>query len=82
MLDGTEVQHSTIDQLLFDVPELIAMVSTFTALAPGDVILTGTPGGVGFRKKPQLFLTPGTRVSVEITGVGRIDSTVVAEEGC
>ena len=79
-VDGTQVQRSTLDQLLFDVPDLIATISTFTALVPGDVILTGTPGGVGFRKKPQLFLTPGTRVSVEITGVGRIDSAVVAEE--
>ena len=79
-VDGAQVQRSTLDQLLFDVPDLIATISTFTALLPGDVILTGTPGGVGFRKEPQLFLTPGTQVSVEITGVGRIDSAVVAEE--
>lgn len=79
-VNGAEVQHSTLDQLLFDVPDLIALISTFTTLAPGDVILTGTPGGVGYHQKPQLFLTPGTQVSVEITGVGRIDSTVIAEE--
>lgn len=78
-VDGTQVQRSTLDQLLFDVPGLIATISTFTALVPGDIILTGTPGGVGFRKEPQLFLVPGSTVSVEITGVGRIDSAVVAE---
>ena len=80
LVDGTLVQESDLGQLLFDVATLIATISEFTRLQPGDVILTGTPGGVGFRRKPQLFLTPGTNVTVEIDGVGRIDSAVVAED--
>ena len=79
-VDGATVQESDLGQLLFDVPLLIATISEFTRLQPGDIILTGTPGGVGFRRTPQLFLTPGTTISVEIDGVGRIDSTVIAEQ--
>ncbi len=78
-LNGQVVQDSDLSKLIFDIPTLIATISEFTVLQPGDVILTGTPGGVGFRRDPQLFLTPGDRVSVEIDGVGRIDSLVVAE---
>lgn len=79
-VDGQLVQASDLSHLIFDVPSLVATVSQFTELLPGDVILTGTPGGVGFRRDPQLFLRPGTRVSVEVDGVGRIDSTCVAEQ--
>ena len=78
-VDGMLVQSSDLSHLIFDVATLIATVSEFTALQSGDVLLTGTPSGVGFRRDPQLFLVPGTRVSVEIDGVGRLDSTVVAE---
>ena len=79
VVDGVVVQESDLSHLIFDVPTLIATISEFTELVPGDVILTGTPGGVGFRRDPQLFLAAGTRVSVEIDGVGRIDSDVVDE---
>lgn len=79
-VDGTTVQESDLGQLLFDVPSLIVTISEFTQLQPGDIILTGTPGGVGFRRKPQLLLTAGMTVSVEIDGVGRIESTVLAEQ--
>lgn len=81
VVDGRTVQESDLSQLLFDIPFLVATISEFTQLQPGDIILTGTPGGVGFRRKPQLFLTPGMTVSVEIDGVGRIDSVVTAEGG-
>ena len=76
---GETVQESDLSYLIFDVETLVATISEFTELRPGDIVLTGTPGGVGFRRDPQLFLTPGTTVSVEIDGVGRIDSAVVAE---
>ena len=79
VLNGTVVQESTVSQLFFDIPTLISTISTFTTLNPGDLILTGTPGGVGFRRKPQLFLTDGDIVAVEIDGVGRIQNRVVAE---
>ena len=79
-VDGELVQESDLSHLIFDVPTLVATISEFTELLPGDVILTGTPGGVGFRRDPKLFLVPGTRVSVEVDGVGRIDSTCTAED--
>ena len=79
MVDGVTVQDSDLSQLIFSVPVLISTISEFTELMPGDIILTGTPGGVGFRRDPQLFLTPGATVEVEIDGVGRLTSQVVAE---
>lgn len=79
IVDGVTVQDSDLSLLIFDVATLISMISEFTTLETGDVILTGTPGGVGFRRDPQLFLTPGTTVVVEVDGVGRIESRVIAE---
>lgn len=79
IVNGETVQSSDLSHLIYDVPTLIATISEFTTLLPGDVILTGTPGGVGFRRDPQLFLVPGSTVTVEIDGVGRIDSIVEAE---
>lgn len=80
IVDGATVQDSDLSKLIFSIPTLISTISVFTELQPGDIILTGTPGGVGFRRDPQLFLTPGTTVRVEIEGVGRLESRVVAEE--
>lgn len=79
VLNGRIVQESDLSKLIFSIPRLIATVSEFTELQPGDIILTGTPSGVGFRRDPQVFLRDGDRVAVEIDGVGRIDSRVVAE---
>ncbi|GAA2636269.1 fumarylacetoacetate hydrolase family protein [Actinomadura fulvescens] len=78
-LNGREMQSSTTDRLIFDVPELIRVTSEFTRLEPGDVILTGTPGGVGYRRDPQVFLTDGDVVEVEIGGIGTLRNTVRAE---
>jgi len=78
-VDGVTVQDSDLSRLIFDIPTLISVISEFTELKTGDIILTGTPGGVGFRRDPQLFLTPGTTVTVEVDGVGRIESQVTAE---
>jgi acylpyruvate hydrolase len=80
VLNGQVVQESQLSQLIFDVPRLIADVSEFTVLEPGDVILTGTPGGVGYRRDPQIFLRSGDLIEVEIDGVGRIASQVVDEK--
>lgn len=80
VLNGETVQSSDLSHLIFDIPALVSTISEFTVLSPGDLILTGTPGGVGYRRDPQVFLRPGDTVSVQIDGIGRIDSTVVAED--
>ncbi|MEU8898705.1 fumarylacetoacetate hydrolase family protein [Nocardia sp. NPDC048505] len=79
VLNGEKVQESDLSMLIFSIPRLIAEISTFTTLAVGDVILTGTPGGVGYRRDPQLFLRDGDQVSVEIDGVGSVRNLVRAE---
>ncbi|WP_194892706.1 fumarylacetoacetate hydrolase family protein [Catenulispora pinisilvae] len=78
VLNGETVQESDLSRLIFSIPKLIATISTFTALTPGDVILTGTPGGVGFRRDPQRFLRAGDEIRVEVDGVGAIGNTVRA----
>ena len=78
-VNGNAVQRSGVDMLIFDVPAIIAYLSTFTTLEVGDVIATGTPSGVGARRDPPLWLKPGDRVEVEISGVGRLANPV--EEG-
>lgn len=79
ILNGETVQDSDLSYLIFSVPNLIATVSQFTTLSPGDIILTGTPSGVGYRRDPQLFLRDGDEVIVEVDGVGRVANRVVAE---
>jgi acylpyruvate hydrolase len=73
------VQDASTELLIFDVATLISLISEFATLAPGDVILTGTPGGVGYRREPQLLLGDGDVVAVEIDGVGRIENRFVTE---
>jgi acylpyruvate hydrolase len=65
--------------LIFDVPTLVATISEFVPLAPGDVVLTGTPSGVGYRRDPKVLLHDGDRVVVEIERVGRLENPVAAE---
>ncbi|MFM1832120.1 MAG: hypothetical protein RLZZ461_436 [Planctomycetota bacterium] len=69
-LNGETVQDSNTNQLIFRVPEIVASISSFVALEPGDVILTGTPPGVGFARKPPIRLKAGDRMEVEIDGLG------------
>jgi 2-keto-4-pentenoate hydratase/2-oxohepta-3-ene-1,7-dioic acid hydratase in catechol pathway len=78
-LNGTEVQHTRIDDLIFDIPTLIEYISEFTTLDPGDVIATGTPEGVGFVRKPPLWMKAGDVVEVEISGVGLLRNPIIAE---
>jgi len=79
-LNGAVVQQARIGEMLFDIPALIEYLSDVVPLLTGDVILTGTPGGVGFRRKPQVFLNPGDVCSVSIDGIGTLQN-VVLEEG-
>ena len=78
-LNGSEMQKTGLDDLVFSAPDLIEYISTFTELKPGDVILTGTPGGVGAARKPPVFMKPGDRVEVEISGIGILANPIVAE---
>jgi len=79
-VNGQEVQHARTDQMIFPIPRLIAYVSTFMTLVPGDVIVTGTPGGVGVKRDPPLWLAPGDEVEVEISCVGLLRNPVAQEE--
>lgn len=79
VLNGRVMQESDLSSLIFSIPRLISDISEFTELEAGDVILTGTPGGVGYRRDPQVFLKPGDVVAVEIENVGRIQNKVSAE---
>lgn len=78
-LNGREMQRTTTDLMLFPIRELIAFVSTFTTLEPGDVIVTGTPGGVGLRRDPPVWMKHGDVVEVELEGVGVLRNPVVRE---
>jgi len=75
-LNGQEVQRATTDMMIFPIPKLISFISRFTTLEPGDVIVTGTPGGVGMRRSPQLFMKPGDTVEVEVSGVGMLRNSI------
>lgn len=78
-LNGTVMQSANTSQMIVDVASCIEFLSSFTTLRPGDVIATGTPGGVGFARTPPVWLTPGDVIEVEISGVGKIRNNVVAE---
>ncbi len=80
-LNGEVMQSARTSQMIFEIPRLIEYVSSFTTLRPGDVIATGTPGGVGFARTPPVWLQPGDLIEVAIDGLGRIANHVVAEEG-
>jgi 2-keto-4-pentenoate hydratase/2-oxohepta-3-ene-1,7-dioic acid hydratase in catechol pathway len=78
-LNGEVVQDALLSQMIFDIPRQIEYCSAFTRLEPGDVIATGTPGGVGSRRTPPLWLKPGDVVEVEIDRVGLLRNGVADE---
>lgn len=79
-LNGEVMQSARTSQMIFDIPRTIEFLSSFTTLRPGDVIATGTPGGVGFARTPPVWLNPGDVLEVTVEGVGRIENEVVAED--
>ncbi len=79
-LNGEVVQHSHTGLMIFSVPKLIAYASTIFTLVPGDVIITGTPAGVGWSRKPQRFMKPGDVCEVEIEGIGTLVNPIVAQD--
>lgn len=76
-LNGETLQDSNTDQLIFQVPELVAALSESVTLEPGDVIATGTPPGVGFARKPPVWVQPGDVMVVEIEGLGALANPVI-----
>lgn len=77
VLNGNVMQQSNTNQFIFSIPRLVAYVSQVCTLEPGDLLFTGTPGGVGFTRQPPVYLQPGDVVEVEIERVGRLVNTVV-----
>lgn len=80
-INGTSVQSSRTDQLIFTIPQLVARLSAITTLYPGDVIFTGTPAGVGMARDPQWFLKDGDVVETTIEGIGTLRQTCIQASG-
>jgi 2-keto-4-pentenoate hydratase/2-oxohepta-3-ene-1,7-dioic acid hydratase in catechol pathway len=78
-LSGETLQDSNTSQLVFGVRELVARAASVFTLAPGDIILTGTPAGVGIFRQPPIALAPGDEVEIEIAGVGTLRNRVASE---
>jgi 2-keto-4-pentenoate hydratase/2-oxohepta-3-ene-1,7-dioic acid hydratase in catechol pathway len=78
-LNGEVMQHASVADLIFTLPVIIKYLSGFTTLSPGDVIATGTPGGVGDKREPAVYMKAGDVIEVEITGLGTLRNVVTAE---
>jgi 2-keto-4-pentenoate hydratase/2-oxohepta-3-ene-1,7-dioic acid hydratase in catechol pathway len=78
-LNGQVVQEAKFDQMIFDIPKQIEYISTFTRLEPGDVIVSGTPGGVGAKRNPPLWMKAGDVVEVEIEGLSVLRNEIIDE---
>jgi 2-keto-4-pentenoate hydratase/2-oxohepta-3-ene-1,7-dioic acid hydratase in catechol pathway len=78
-LNGAVMQQATLGEMIFPVDRVIAYVTGFTPLNPGDVIAMGTPGGVGFKREPRVFMKPGDRIDVVIQGIGHLVNPVADE---
>jgi acylpyruvate hydrolase len=75
-LNGLCMQHGNTSNMVFGVAKLLSILSQAMTLEPGDVIITGTPAGVGYSRKPPVFLQPGDTIEVEIEGIGTLSNTV------
>lgn len=80
LLNGEPMQDGNTADLIFDVPYLVAFASNVLTLEPGDLILTGTPAGVGYARDPKVSLKPGDVVEVRVEGIGSLTNPVVAEQ--
>ena len=78
-LNGQVMQEATTDMMIHSIPRQIAYISTFIPLQPGDVIVTGTPGGVGNKREPQVFMKPGDVVEIEVDAVGVLRNGICDE---
>ncbi|MFC8674044.1 fumarylacetoacetate hydrolase family protein [Streptomyces griseorubiginosus] len=79
-VDGHTMQKSNTADLLFDVAETVAYISTIITILPGDLILTGTPGGVGAGRDPKVFLRPGQELITTVEGIGELRNTVIKDQ--
>ena len=75
-LNGERMQHASTEMMIFKIPKLIEYISAFTPLVAGDVIVTGTPGGVGARRTPPVWMKPGDTVEIEIDKVGVLVNSI------
>ena len=78
-LNGQVMQQATLADLIFPLAKVISYISSFTPLSAGDVIVTGTPGGVGDKRQPQVYMEPGDTVEIDIGPIGTLVNTVTAE---
>jgi 2-keto-4-pentenoate hydratase/2-oxohepta-3-ene-1,7-dioic acid hydratase in catechol pathway len=78
-LNGVEMQRSGTDMLIHSIPTIIAFCSMFTPLAPGDIIATGTPDGIGAKRNPPVWMKAGDILEVEVSGVGTLRTRVADE---
>jgi 2-keto-4-pentenoate hydratase/2-oxohepta-3-ene-1,7-dioic acid hydratase in catechol pathway len=79
-LNGEVMQNGHTGDMIFSIAKLISYASTIFTLVPGDVIITGTPAGVGWSRKPPRFMKPGDVCEVEIEGVGTLVNPIVAQD--
>ena len=77
-LNGQVMQKSNTENIIFPVPVLIAQISQLMTFEPGDIIATGTPGGVGFMRKPPVFMKPRDVVEIDLEGIGSLRNPVAA----
>lgn len=81
-LNDSVMQDSNTSNFIFDIPFLISFLSELFTLEPGDIIATGTPPGVGFARKPPVFMKPGDQVRIQIEGIGELENSVIGPEKC
>jgi 2-keto-4-pentenoate hydratase/2-oxohepta-3-ene-1,7-dioic acid hydratase in catechol pathway len=79
-LNGQMVQNDNTGNMVHSIPELIEYISTFATLSAGDVIITGSPGGVGKKRTPPLFLKEGDIIEVEIQKIGKLCNQIASEQ--
>ncbi|UFN47165.1 fumarylacetoacetate hydrolase family protein [Roseomonas sp. OT10] len=79
-VNGQTMQDSNTADMIFPVPRILAILSEVMTLEPGDMIATGTPSGVGYPRKPPVFMKPGDTVEIEIEGIGLLSNPIAAEE--
>ena len=80
-VNDVQMQEGRTDDLLFPIPYLVSFISRYVALEPGDIIATGTPAGIGHSRKPPLYLQPGDRVRIEVSGLPPLVNTIAAPKG-